>query len=153
MIISRVSAKDDLAALARLHALCFRQAWTEEALRSLLKSPGSAAFAAQGGFVLVRIAGDEAEILTLAVAPDTRRRGIASALLGAAAAHAGEAGARTMFLEVSESNDAAMALYARAGFRGAGRRKSYYSPSDDALVLRGELPLVPLGNSTASTRL
>jgi ribosomal-protein-alanine N-acetyltransferase len=153
MIISRASAEEDLAALARLHALSFAQAWTEDALRKLLKTPGSAAFATQGGFVLVRTAGDEAEIITLAVAPDVRRRGIASALLRSAAAHALKAGARTMFLEVSESNEAANALYARAGFREAGRRKSYYGPSDDALVLRGDLPLVPLGNSTASTRL
>ena len=147
-----VTTEDDLCTLARLHAACFVSAWTEDALRNLLKSPGTIAFASQDGFVMARTAGDEAEILTLAVAPAARRRGIGAVLLGGAAGYACTLGARTMFLEVSESNAAAIALYTGAGFREAGRRKSYYGPSDDALILRADLPLVPLGNSAASTR-
>jgi ribosomal-protein-alanine N-acetyltransferase len=152
MNIKVISAEDDLSALARQHAACFTRAWTEAALRGLLKSPGTIGFAAHDGFVLARVAGDEAEILTLAVVPDARRRGIGAALLRETAGCARVMGARTMFLEVSESNAAAIALYTRAGFREAGRRRSYYGPSDDALILRGDLPFIPLGNSTASTR-
>jgi ribosomal-protein-alanine N-acetyltransferase len=152
MIVKAVTAADDLSGPASLHAACFERAWTEEALCDLLKAPGTLAFAASDGFVITRVAEDEAEILTIAVAPDARRKGVGSALLCEAARHAGELGARTMFLEVSEFNAAAMALYARLGFREVGRRRSYYGPSEDALVLRGDLPLMPLGNSKASIR-
>ncbi len=130
----------DLSALARLHALCFADGWTEQALRDLLKTSGTTAFVAPGGFVLVRVAGDEAEILTIAVAPDTRRNGIGAALLGEAGRHAHEQGARTLVLEAGVSNAAAQALYARFGFRKVGARKSYYADSQDAHILRADLP-------------
>jgi ribosomal-protein-alanine N-acetyltransferase len=103
--------------------------------------------------VISRVAGDEAEILTLAVSPAARRNGAGTALMNEAARHAWEYGARTMFLEVATSNEAAYALYSRLGFREVGRRKSYYASAEDALILRADLPLLPLGNTTASTRL
>jgi len=136
----RLEAQADLAKLARLHALCFEDAWTAKALADLLKTPGSSAFSATDGFVLTRIAGDEAEVLTIAVAPAARRKGTASALLGEAMRDAAAQGARTMFLEVAVSNEAANALYAKFGFRKVGMRKAYYAPSEDALILRAELP-------------
>ena len=152
-MIRTVVAGDDLAKLAELHAACFSRAWTEEALRDLLKNPDTTAFAARDGFVMMRVAGEEAEILTLAVAPDMRRRGTGRTLVLRAASHAEARGARTIFLEVGDSNAAARALYKSAGFREVGRRGSYYGPSKDALILRGDLPLLPLGNPRASTRL
>ena len=152
MNIEAVTAADDLSALAGLHEACFAQAWTQDALRDLLKIAGTLAFSASDGFVMTRIAGDEAEILTIAVAPAARRGGVGSALLYEAARHTQQMGARTMFLEVGESNATAMALYKRLGFREVGRRKSYYGPSDDALILRADLPLIPLGNTKASIR-
>jgi ribosomal protein S18 acetylase RimI-like enzyme len=94
--------------------------------RQLLALPGTFAFLADGecgGFVLVRTAGGEAEILTLAVAPAARRRGIGSALISAACRHAQEMGAAAMFLEVSRTNEPAKALYTRLGFREVGLRK------------------------------
>jgi Fur family transcriptional regulator, ferric uptake regulator len=151
--MTRATASD-LPKMARLHARCFSQAWSTQALEKLLESPGTFAFSEPQGFVLARAAGDEAEILTLAVAPEARRKGIARALVVEAARHAGTQGARALFLEVGESNTAARALYEALGFRSVGRRKAYYSPADgDALVLRAELPLAPLGNSPGSTRL
>jgi ribosomal-protein-alanine N-acetyltransferase len=152
MTIKAVTAADDLSALAGLHEACFTQAWTQDALRDLLKIAGTLAFSAPDGFVMVRVADDEAEVLTIAVAPGARRRGVGAALLHEGARHARKLGARTMFLEVGESNAAAMALYARAGFRTVGRRRSYYGAFEDALVLRADLPLLPLGNSEASIR-
>jgi ribosomal-protein-alanine N-acetyltransferase len=153
MTIKAVTAADDLSALAGLHEACFTQAWTQDALRDLLKIAGTLAFSAPDGFVMARVVGDEAEVLTIAVAPGARRGGVGSALLYEGARQACKLGARTIFLEVGESNAAAMALYARAGFRAVGRRRSYYGPSQDALVLRADLPLLPLGNPEASTRL
>jgi [ribosomal protein S18]-alanine N-acetyltransferase len=153
MTIKAVTSADDLSGLARLHKACFARAWTEEAMRDLLEIAGTLALYAPHGFVMARVMGDEAEILTIAVAPGARRGGVGSALLCEAARHAYKQGARAMFLEVAEFNAAAMALYARARFREIGRRKCYYGPSEDALVLRADLPLIPLGNSKASTRL
>src|SRR5438105_6869846 len=69
-----VVADSDLSPLARIHAASFAEAWTEAALRNMLKKPRTWAFSTQDGFVMTRVAADEAEILTLAVAPDARGR-------------------------------------------------------------------------------
>ena len=137
----RLETQADLTELARLHALCFEDAWSAKALEELLKTPGTSAFAASHGFILTRVAGDEAEILTIAVAPTARRKGEASTLLAEAMRDAEAQGARSMFLEVAAGNDAANALYRRFGFRTVGTRKAYYAPNEDALILRAELPL------------
>ncbi|HTT99398.1 MAG TPA: ribosomal protein S18-alanine N-acetyltransferase [Rhizomicrobium sp.] len=137
--------KADLAELARLHALCFEDAWSAKALEDLLKTPGVSAFSAEQGFILIRVASDEAEVLTIAVAPSARRKGTASALLAEAMRDAAAGGSRTMFLEVAATNQAAIALYTKLGFRKVGTRKAYYAPSEDALILRVELPFAALG--------
>ena len=89
--------------------------------------------------ILARVAADEAEILTLAVDPGQRRRGLGSALLRAAMDRAAGLGAMSMFLEVAVTNHAARALYAAHGFIEAGLRRRYYSDGTDALVLRSTL--------------
>jgi ribosomal-protein-alanine N-acetyltransferase len=146
-----VTAHSDLSALARIHAASFSEIWSEQTLRDLLASPGTTAFSTPNGFIIVRVAADEAEILTLAVAPDARGKGQGTALLSVAAKHAHSSGGRTMFLEVKTSNVPARALYKRFGFREAGLRKAYYGGKEDALVLRVDLPIVPLGNPEPST--
>ena len=141
----------DPAPLAAIHAQSFAEAWGARTFAELLASPGAVVFAAEDGFILARVAGGEAEILTLAVLPQARRHGLASALVEAAAAHAAARGGEAMFLEVAVSNVAALALYGRMGFAAAGRRKGYYTKpgqaAEDALVLRSPLPLAPLGKS------
>ena len=92
-----------------------------------------------GGIILVRVAADEAEILTLAVTPRVRRGGVGTALLREATNSAGAMGARAVFLEVSVANIAARQVYTRAGFVQAGLRPNYYSDHADALVLRLDL--------------
>jgi ribosomal-protein-alanine N-acetyltransferase len=89
--------------------------------------------------LLARITADEAEILTLAVAPAARRRGVGAALVDRAMQRAAAAGAGAMFLEVASGNQAARALYERAGFIRVGRRARYYPNGGDALVLRADL--------------
>ena len=125
-------------ALASLHAACFPQPWGAAALSALLVTPGTFAYAHEDGFVMARAAAGESEILTLAVAPQARGKGLGRALLQAAISKARLMGAETMFLEVGVENPAALALYAGLGFAKVGSRKGYYSGTD-ALVLR--LPL------------
>lgn len=126
-------------ALAALHASCFPDAWDAAAITALLATPGTFAFSHDDGFVLARVAGDEAEILTLAVAPVARGRGLGRALLQAVIRRAAEMGAASLFLEVGADNPAALALYAGLGFTRVGMRKAYYN-GGDALVLRLSLP-------------
>lgn len=136
--IAPFDPKASADALAALHASCFPDAWDAAAITGLLATPGTFAFVHDDGFVLARVAGDEAEILTLAVAPRARGRGLGRALLQAVISRAAELRATSLFLEVGADNPAALALYAGLGFARVGMRKAYYN-SGDALVLR--LPL------------
>jgi ribosomal-protein-alanine N-acetyltransferase len=137
----------DLPALARLHGLSFAAAWTEPELADLIAAPGGLALVLDGtsqeGFLLARIGADEAEILTLAVDPAARRRGVARRLVEAAAETLRAKGATALFLEVAVDNAAARALYSGCGFAQAGLRRSYYArpggAAVDALVLRRAL--------------
>lgn len=126
-------------ALAAIHAEAFDRPWSAEVLKDLLTQPGVAAHVEADGFILIRVAADEAEILTLAVRPAARRRGLASRLVEAAERQAADAGAERLFLEVAEDNTAARGLYDRLGFEAAGRRRRYYAretgPDADALLL------------------
>lgn len=133
------------ALLAALHASAFDDLpppWTAAAFAQLLAAPGVTLVLAPDpqprGFVLARQAGPEAEILTLAVHPDARRRGLGRRLL--ALLEASLPGAEEIFLEVAETNAAARALYAQSGYREVGRRPRYFrrvtAPDVDALVLR-----------------
>ena len=136
-------AAADTAPLAALHAASFAKSWDTASITASLAAPGAFAFHNAFGFVLARVAGEEAEILTLAVAPQKRGQGLGRALLQAALAKAQELGARTVFLEVGADNPGALALYAGLGFAKVGMRKGYYasgSGGTDALVLRLPLP-------------
>ncbi len=128
----------DAAVLAALHAACFADAWDAKAIAQLLAG-GAFAFHDDSGFVLARVAGGEAEILTLAVSAPARGRGLGRALLQAAIARAKAQGAEAVFLEVGADNPQALALYAALGFAKVGLRKAYYA-SRNALVLRLPLP-------------
>ena len=147
-------AEADLNTLSELHGHCFKDRWSASYLSSLLITPGTFAVVSgpqsgPDGFVIGRVAADEVEILTLAVRPERRRRGIGSALVDYAAAHAAALGAAAMFLEVDALNVSARGLYAAQGFLPVGERPGYYAASGDsrgdAIILRASLPLAPLG--------
>lgn len=127
------------ARLAALHAEAFDRPWDAGAFAALLDQSGVFAVEEADGFILMRVAVDEAEILTLAVRPAARRQGLGARLVGQGAVAAAARGADRLFLEVAEDNAAARALYARAGFIEAGRRPGYYQGPDgsrrDALLL------------------
>lgn len=111
-------------------------------MTSLLAVPGCFACVATGGpddrplgMALVRIAADEAELLTIGVVPAARRQGIADGVLTESVASAAARRAVRLFLEVSVANAPAMGLYHTAGFIEVGRRRRYYPDGSDALVM------------------
>ena len=127
------------AALARIHGAAFagREVWHAADFLHQLGQPNTRAMIDPlGGMVLVRSVADEAEILTIGVAPAARRRGVGRRLLSAACAWAASQGAAALFLEVAASDPAARAFYASVRFVEVGRRNRYYADGDDALVLR-----------------
>lgn len=141
---------------AAIHAAAFEpreRSWTADEFASLTDLPGSflllaaAPDGAEGGLLLGRARGDEAELLTIGVAPDARRAGLARALLAGFARQAAALGATTAFLEVAEDNVAARALYLTAGWVDVGRRKGYVRRMDggrvDAHVMRRDLARDP----------
>jgi len=139
----------DAGMLARLHADALPDAWPEAAFASLLSRAevfvllGARADAPiADGFILVRVVAGEAEVLTFCVAEPARRCGLGAALLNAACDAAKAREGAQMFLEVSETNASALALYQRAGFVAVGRRAAYYrqgSAAADAIVMRKAL--------------
>jgi ribosomal-protein-alanine N-acetyltransferase len=150
----REAGSTDAGGMAEIHAEAFDHPWSADSFEALLNESGAGALiAGQEGFILWRTAAGEAEILTLAVAPAVRRRGLARALLTEACKRARNDGAEAMFLEVSDQNAAAVALYDGAGFARAGLRRGYYAslvPPQDALVMRLALTPSPSPPITAS---
>lgn len=143
--ITRPASPDDAALLARLHAECFDDSWDEAAFDAFLRDPSIfALMAGEDAFILVRVAADESEILSLGTRPDVRRRGAARALVRAGAIEAQRRAAERMFLEVAADNEAALTLYQVAGFRAVGHRPGYYVNADgaivDAVILSAALP-------------
>lgn len=89
------------------------------------------------GYALVRVVVDDAEVLTIAVAPLHQRCGIGRQLLDWMIAHARAAAAHALFLDVRAGNHAAQQLYARCGFHVIATRRGYYhTPVEDAVVMR-----------------
>lgn len=130
-------------ALAEIHGACFTtpRAWSASEIEGLLEMPGAFLIEApqSAGFLLGRAIAGEAEILTLAIAPNARRKGLARTLLADFETQACEREAQSAFLEVSAQNSAAIALYLGAGFCESGTRRNYYTAPDgskiDALIL------------------
>ena len=154
IVVERVTAPEDLDAVATLEAACFTNPWTREMLeRELRQSPVArvhvlrmpglrvAAFCASWLFA------GELHINTIAVHPDRRRQGLATVLMQHVFSEAVRHGATRALLEVRRSNAPALKLYESLGFTLAAVRRNYYSqPEEDALVLvREGLPTTPEG--------
>ena len=120
----------DPDALAALHARAFTTPppWGAESFAGLLASPLTFLETAPDGaaFLLGRVIAGEAELLTLATDPASRRQGLAQQLMARFEATARARGATEAFLEVAEDNAPARALYAGCGYVQTGRRPGYY---------------------------
>jgi [ribosomal protein S18]-alanine N-acetyltransferase len=138
------ASERDAAAIAALHAASFQRGWGEDELRSLLLDRNVICHRAMVGrtlvaFILSRLVAGEAEILSVAVAPSWRGRGLSRPLLDLHLRRLAGLGARTVFLEVDEKNAPAGRLYRKAGFYDVARRQGYYGGGGTALVLRRDL--------------
>ena len=134
----------DAAAIAKVHAASFQRGWSEEEVYRLLidrQVVGHCSRLGVGliGFILSRIAAGEAEILSVAVAPGFRGRGLSRPLLDLHLRRLAGLGVHAIFLEVGETNKPAGRLYRKAGFYEVGRRNGYYEGGATALVLRRDL--------------
>lgn len=126
----------DFDVLEDIHAESFIAPWTADEQAAMNDNPGVSTFVARRGsalasrkaigFVTVRRAADEGEILTMAVHPRHRNAGVGRMLLEAALRHLYAERVSEVFLEVDPANDPALKLYRRAGFETVGERPDYY---------------------------
>jgi len=138
----------DTRALAGLHGASFHRGWGEGEFESMLTERNTLVHRLRMGrkvigFAVSRMAADEAEILSIAVADSHRGRGLSRDLLLTHLGHLAGRGVRTVFLEVEENNQPARRLYERAGFAVIGRRERYYQQPGgaqlNALMMRRDL--------------
>lgn len=136
----------DLNALARLERVCFSKAdaWPLLELVGVLVAPKTVRLKMEvDGTMIAFLAGDRrpvedlGQVVTIAVAPDWRGRGLGRRLLAA-----GESvlGTRRVRLSVRASNDVAIALYSSSGYRQIGRIRHYYVGGEDGLVFEKQIP-------------
>jgi ribosomal-protein-alanine N-acetyltransferase len=142
------AALRDAPKLAQLHGASFHRGWGEGEFEQMLAERNTLVHRLrQGrkviGFAVSRMAADEAEILSIAVEPNHRGRGLSRELLLTHLGHLAGRGVRTVFLEVEENNQPARRLYDRAGFAVAGRRERYYKQPGgeqlNAVLMRRDL--------------
>ncbi len=150
MAASRIRIRAAGLAQARVVALLSEygstEPWPTQAVARIFGLPGCWGLLAvrpggePAGFVVARVAADEAEILNLVVAEGARRKGIGRELVAAALEKARQSGASAVFLEVAADNPAGRALYESAGFREVGVRPDYYRQRRgnyiDALIMK-----------------
>ena len=138
----------DARALARLHGASFHRGWGEAEFEQMLGERNTLAHRLRRGgtvigFAVSRMAADEAEILSIAIAPGHRGRGLSRDLFLTHLGHLAGRGVRSIFLEVEENNQPARRLYQWAGFAVVGRRERYYKEAGgvelNALVMRRDL--------------
>lgn len=142
----------DLERISAIERVSFSDPWSFETFSAALALPHLRFLVAEEdvpagggggglvGYVVALVMADEGEIADVAVAPATRRRGVARRLLERVTQEMMEVGVRALYLEVRESNAAARGLYESLGFVQVGRRRGYYQhPQEDALLLRRDL--------------
>lgn len=134
-----LTTKDGLI-LEHLHATCFPDAWDQATFDHLLGETSTCGWMATSlegdhvGFILARVLGLEAEILTFAVAPFYQRSGIGRCLLNELLNFLMSVKCEKVFLEVAVDNEAAIALYTSLGFTIIGTRPNYYKRADQTFV-------------------
>ncbi len=130
----------DLDAVSLLEERSFSMPWSRKELAECLEKEFYSFYVAEQNGELLGYIGyyrvfDEADIATVAVAAEARRRGIGESLMEVALTEAGMRGCTVVTLEVRDSNAPAIHLYEKLGFRQVGLRKEYYQhPTEDARI-------------------
>ena len=143
MIITNMTS-EHVAQVAALEKLCFSDPWSENSVASELNNPLSFWLVAVdgdrvAGYVGSQTVMDETDMMNVAVHPDFRKQGIATALIVGLVEELRKRGSRCLTLEVRASNENAISVYRKLEFGEVGRRKNYYrNPREDALILRKE---------------
>lgn len=135
----------DVEAVTRISVASFvpgaeRPVFEDELGRSIARVHVACVEGEVVGYVLGWFAADQAEVMSIAVDPQRRTRGVGRALLDGFVAAVARHGASHLVLEVRAGNGAAIALYESAGFARTGLRRRYYADGEDALTYRLELP-------------
>lgn len=136
--------KEHVGDVAALEKLCFSAPWSQSSVASELDNELSLWLVATDGQQVLGYVGsqcvlDEADMMNLAVLPETRRAGLGKALVLSLIDALRGRGIRSLTLEVRVSNAVAINLYTELGFQEVGRRPKYYfNPREDALILRKE---------------
>lgn len=143
----RPMTSSDVERVAALEARSFSSPWQAGTFQRLLGRPGAELWVLEGdarevvAYAVLWCVLDQAELANIAVEPSARGMGFGGALLDHVLTVARDRGARSVFLEVRESNAVALEMYSRRGFREVGRRRGYYeSPREDARVLELRIP-------------
>lgn len=142
--IRRLGA-NDIADACRIGQLAPGAArWSEAAYGHLLGTVAEGwvilADHAAAGFIIIRLAADEMEILNFAVLPEFRRQGFGRSLLEAALREGQRRGALRAYLEVRASNAEAIEFYKTSAFEPSGCRPAYYTdPVEDAVLMERHL--------------
>jgi len=137
----RPARREDLEAIFFIERISFPSPWSSTLFFYELKKPYSRLWVVEEkgrilGYICFWIILDEVHLANIAVAPEHRRRGLASFMLRVMLRYARCRRARRVLLEVRERNRPALALYRKFGFVQDGRRPGYYSDTgEDALLL------------------
>lgn len=133
---------DHLDEVTELERICFPTPWSRAVLASELENDYSALLVALdeeghvAGYAGVQIVLDEGSITKVAVRPDCRRNGIAEKMMQVFIEFSAANAVSFLTLEVRASNQNAIMLYGKLGFRGVGRRRNYYEyPREDAIIM------------------
>ena len=126
----------DADAVAKLHAQSFFRGWPRQDIESYIIDPDTPTLVAcdakhkLAGFAMLRILGDDVELMTIAVEPKFRSKGLGNALLRACFEDLRMTPVKRMVLEVAADNPAAIKLYQQLGFQKLSERKGYYARPD-----------------------
>ena len=137
----RPMTEADVASAAALEALCFSEPWSEKSFLDAIHNENTLYLVAYEDDRFVGMCGlwqsfDEADVMNVAVSPECRKSGLASALMEELIRLGKERGILYFTLEVRSSNAPAIALYEKFGFVTEGVRKNFYEkPREDALIM------------------
>lgn len=146
MIITKMT-ECHVPQIAELEKLCFHDPWSQNSIASEVNNKLSLWLVAVEDELVVGYVGSqtvlgETDMMNIAVHPEFRKKGIATALITQLIIYLAQQGSHSLMLEVRASNDPAISVYKRLDFVEVGRRRNYYrNPREDALILRKEWSL------------